>query len=132
MKGYRADIEKITEDNKTFRNVLYTGKHIQLVVMSLAPGEEIGFETHDENDQFLRFESGEGRVIIDDTEYSVGDGVAVVVPVGAKHNVINTSESAFLKLYTIYGPPHHKDGTMHMSKQDAQESDEEFDGVTSE
>ena len=132
MKGYRADIEKITEDNQTFRTVLYTGKHSQLVVMSLLTSEDIGFEVHEDTDQFLRFESGEGRVLIDDTEHLIAGGVAVVVPAGARHNVINTSATKALKLYTLYAPAHHKDGTVHTTKADALASDEEFDGTTSE
>lgn len=130
--GFKANIEKLTIDNSYFRQVLHTSKSFQLVVMSLKPNEEIGFEVHDTNDQFFRFESGNGKVIIDDTEYVVSSGDAVIVPMGSKHNVINTSDSEFLKFYTIYGPPHHKDKTVHKTKEEAMSSEEEFDGVTSE
>src|SRR5690606_23944422 len=110
MKGFFTNIEQATLDNNDFRRVLYTGKHAQLVLMSLAPNEEIGTEVHEDNDQFFRFEAGKGRVIIDDTTYEVGDGDAVIVPAGAKHNVVNLSATDNLKLYTLYSPPHHKDG----------------------
>lgn len=131
-KGYRGDIEKDTRENNNFRKVLYTGAHSQLVLMSLKPLEEIGLETHEDNDQFFRFESGEGKVIINETEYSVGDGVAVVVPAGAQHNVINTSETEDLKLYTIYSPAHHKDGIVRKTKIEALDNEEEFNGQTTE
>ena len=100
--------------------------------MSLRPKEDIGMETHTENDQFFRFESGQGKVIIDGNEYEVGDGVAVIVPAGAKHNIINTSDSKELKLYTIYSPAHHKDGIVRETKKEAEANDEEFDGKTTE
>ncbi len=132
MKGFNSNIEQDTLDNDNFRKVLYTGKHSQLVVMTLQPGEEIGLETHAENDQFLRFEGGDGKVFIDDNEYEVSDGDAVIVPAGAKHNVVNVSAGEKLQLYTIYSPPHHKDGTIHKTKEDAETSDEEFDGKTTE
>jgi len=132
MKGFKSNIEHDTLDNTNFRKVLYTGKHSQLVVMSLRPNEEIGLETHDENDQFLRFEGGEGKVFIDGNEYSVEDGDAVIVPAGAEHNVVNVSDSEELKLYTIYSPPHHKDQIVRKTKQEAEEDDEEFDGATTE
>ena len=132
MKGFKSNIEHDTLDNTNFRKVLYTGKHSQLVVMSLRPNEEIGLETHDENDQFLRFEGGEGKVLIDGNEYSVEDGDAVIVPAGAEHNVVNVSDSEELKLYTIYSPPHHKDQIVRKTKQEAEENDEEFDGETTE
>lgn len=131
-KGYKADIEKDTKENSNFRKVLYTGAHSQLVLMSLKPGEEIGLEIHEDNDQFFRFESGEGKVIINETEYAVGDGVAIVVPAGAKHNVINTSDSEDLKLYTIYSPAHHKDGIVRETKAEAMAQEADFDGVTTE
>jgi len=120
MKGFKSNIEHDTLDNTNFRKVLYTGKHSQLVVMSLRPNEEIGLETHDENDQFLRFEGGEGKVFIDGNEYSVEDGDAVIVPAGAEHNVVNVSDSEELKLYTIYSPPHHKDQIVRKTKQEAE------------
>jgi len=132
MKGFKANIEKDTLENKKFRKVLYTGKHSQLVLMSLRPKEDIGMETHPENDQFFRFESGQGRVIIDGNEYEVGDGVAIVVPAGAKHNIINVSDSKELKLYTIYSPAHHKEGIVRLTKKEAEANDEEFDGKTTE
>ena len=132
MRGYNDNIEKLTVDNSNFRQVLYTGKHTQLVLMSLAPGEEIGQEVHSENDQFFRFEAGQGRVVIDDNQYDVADGSAVIVPAGASHNVINTSDSESLKLYTLYSPSHHKDGIVRATKAEAEANDEEFDGETTE
>ncbi len=132
MKGYCGKIEGLTVENKQFRKVLYTGKHSQLVLMSLLPNEEIGMEVHKENDQFFRFEKGTGKVIIDGNEYEVGDGVAVVVPAGAQHNVINTSDSKGLKLYTIYSPAHHRDGIVRATKADAVSQEAEFDGTTTE
>ena len=132
MKGFKSNIEQDTLDNTNFRKVLYTGKHSQLVLMSLKPKEEIGLETHPENDQFLRFEGGKGRVEIDGNKYQVKDGDAVVIPAGAKHNVINTSAAEELKLYTIYSPPHHKDQIVRKTKEEAESNDEEFDGKTTE
>ncbi|MDP3883103.1 MAG: cupin domain-containing protein [Candidatus Staskawiczbacteria bacterium] len=132
MKGFISNIEKDTLENNNFRKVLYTGKNSQLVLMTLAPNEEIGMEVHEDNDQFFRFEKGEGKVIIDGNEYEVKDGSAVVVPAGAEHNVINTSPSDGLKLYTIYSPAHHKDGVIHSTKEQAMADDEEFDGKLSE
>ena len=132
MKGFKTDIEKDTLENRKFRKVLYTGIHSQLVLMSLRPKEEIGMETHPENDQFFRFEAGQGKVIIDGNEYGVGDGVAVVVPAGAKHNIINVSDSKELKLYTIYSPPQHKDGIVRETKKEAEANEAEFDGKTTE
>ena len=116
MKGFFGEIEELTLQNQNFRKVLYTGRHSQLVLMSLKPGEEIGLETHQDNDQFFRFEKGEGKVIIDGNEYPVKDGSAIVVPAGAKHNVINSSTQFDLKLYTIYSPPHHKNGVTRSTK----------------
>lgn len=110
MHGFSKNIEEASLNNNNFRKVLYTGKHCQLVLMTLQPKQEIGLETHTENDQFFRFENGEGKCVIDGHEYLVGDGVAVIVPAGAQHNIINTSATEGLKLYTIYSPPHHKDG----------------------
>lgn len=132
MKGYSINIEEETLDNDNFRRVLYTGKHSQLVLMSLKPGEEIGMEVHPDNDQFFRFESGEGKCIIDGHEYLLEDGVAVVIPAGAQHNVINISGTLDLKLYTIYSPAHHKDAIVRATKQEAIASGPEFDGVTTE
>lgn len=132
MKGFHKNIEKATLDNDTFRTVLYTSKHSQLVLMSLKPGEEIGMETHPENDQFFRFEKGEGKCIIDGHEYALHDGMAIIIPAGSEHNVINTSESEALKMYTIYSPPHHKDGIVRKTKEEAEANDQEFDGKTTE
>ena len=132
MKGYKANIEKLTLENINFRQVRYTSKHFQLVLMALKPKEEIGFEVHVENDQFFRFESGKGQVIIDERTADLSDGDCVIVPAGARHNIINTSETDYLKFYTLYSPPHHKDRTVHKTKEEALNSEEEFDGVTSE
>ncbi len=132
MKGFHGNIEDLTLDNDNFRKVLYTGPHSQLVLMSLKPSEEIGMEVHPENDQFFRFEQGEGKVIIDDSEYEVADGSAIVVPAGAEHNVINVSETDNLRLYTIYAPAHHKDGIVRRTKEEAEGNEAEFDGVTTE
>lgn len=132
MKGFKSDIEKDTLNNSNFRRVLYTGKYSQLVLMSLRPGEEIGEEVHKTVDQFFRFEKGEGIVSIDGIKHKIADGDAVIVPAGAKHNVTNTSKSAELKLYTIYSPPEHQDGTVRKTKADALAKPEEFDGRTSE
>src|SRR5687767_14368070 len=126
MKGFKSNIERDTLENANFRKVLYTGKHSQLVLMSLQPGEEIGIETHEGNDQFLRFEGGDGKVFIDGNEYSVADGDAVIVPAGAEHNVVNVSDGEELKIYTIYSPPHHKDGIVRSTKQEAEENEEDF------
>ena len=132
MKGYVINIEKETLANENFRKVLYTAKHSQLVLMSLKPKEEIGMEVHKDNDQFFRFEKGQGKVIIDGNEYNVSDGSAVIVPSGSQHNVINVSESEPLKLYTIYSPSHHKDGIVRLSKEEAEANEAAFDGKTSE
>ncbi len=132
MKGFKANIEKDTLENDNFRKVLYTSKHSQLVLMSLKPGQEIGQEVHSENDQFFRFEQGQGKVVIDGNEYEVEDGSAIVVPAGAEHNVINVSDSEDLKLYTIYSPAHHKDGIIRLTKEEAEANEEDFDGLTTE
>ncbi len=124
------NIEEETIANTDFRRVLYTAEHCQLVLMTLQPGEEIGLETHTENDQFFRFEAGHGKVIVDETEYEVADGDAVIVPAGAEHNVVNISDSEALKMYTIYSPAHHKDQTVHPTKAD--DAEEHFEGVTTE
>lgn len=125
MSGYQSNIEDLTKNNTFFRQVLYTGKYTQLVLMNLKPGEEIGKEVHDTVDQFFRFEEGEGKVIIEETEYLVKDGDVVIVPAGSLHNIINTSESADLKLYTLYSPPNHPDGTVHKTKEEADRAEEE-------
>ena len=132
MKGFISNIGKDTLDNNNFRKVLYTGKHTQLVLMSLRPREEIGLEIHSNNDQFFCFESGEGKCLIDGNEYLLEDGVAVVIPAGAEHNITNTSETKELKFYTTYSPAHHKDGIIRKTKKEAEENDEDFDGITSE
>jgi mannose-6-phosphate isomerase-like protein (cupin superfamily) len=130
MKGFVQDIEQIAVENKEFRRVLYTARHCQLVVMALRPGEEIGMEVH-EVDQFFRVEEGEGEAVIDGARTAVQSGFAVVVPAGARHNIINTGSKA-LKLYTLYAPPHHKDGTVHPTRAEAEADQEHFDGGTTE
>ncbi|OGK55609.1 cupin [Candidatus Roizmanbacteria bacterium RIFCSPLOWO2_01_FULL_45_11] len=131
-KGHKDNIEKLTRENNKFRQVLYTGKYSQLVLMSLKPKEEIGMEVHLDNDQFFRFEAGKGKVVIDGNEYEIADGDAAVVPAGAEHNVINVSGSEPLKLYTIYSPAHHKDGIARATKAEAIANEAEFDGNTTE
>jgi mannose-6-phosphate isomerase-like protein (cupin superfamily) len=133
MKGFHDDIEKLTIDNSAFRRVLYTGKNMQLVLMTLQPGDEIGSEVHRDRDQFFRFEEGEGRVEIDDNSYSVADGSGIIVPAGSRHNVRNTGDGP-LKLYTLYGPPEHKDQVVQSTKAeaDARHAQEEWDGETTE
>lgn len=132
MQGFVQNIEEATLENSNFRKVLYTGKNSQLVLMSLKPGEEIGLETHPENDQFFRFEKGEGLCVIDSHQYPIKDGVAIIVPAGAEHNIVNTSPTEDLKMYTLYSPPHHRDGVVHATKEDAESDDEAFDGSTTE
>ncbi len=132
MKGYYTNIEKDALENGNFRKVLYTGKHSQLVLMSLKPKQEIGMEVHKDNDQFFRFEKGQGKCIIDGNEYELSDGVVIVVPAGAEHNIINASDTDDLKLYTIYSPAHHRDGIVRATKEEAEANGAEFDGVTSE
>jgi mannose-6-phosphate isomerase-like protein (cupin superfamily) len=132
MKGFKNNIEKETLENNNFRKVLYTAKYSQLVLMSLKPKEEIGIETHEKNDQFFRFESGQGKCIIDGNEYKVTNGDAIIVPAGAKHNIINISDTEALKLYTIYSPPNHKDGIIRQTKKEAETIEEKFDGTTTE
>jgi mannose-6-phosphate isomerase-like protein (cupin superfamily) len=132
MKGFCINIEEATLKNSNFRKVLYTSKYSQLVLMSLKPKEEIGMEVHKENDQFFRFEKGQGKCIIDGNEYELSDGVAIVVPAGTQHNIINTSETEELKLYTIYSPAHHKDGIVRATKEEAEANEAEFDGMTTE
>ena len=131
MKGFVDDIEELTESNKDFRRVLYTGKHLQLVLMSLKPGEEIGEEVHDTHDQFFRIEKGKGEVWIDGVKTKVKADFAIIVPAGARHNVINTGDKA-LRLYTLYGPPEHRDGIVRATKAEAEASEEHFDGVLTE
>lgn len=131
MNGYIGPIEQLTTENDKFWSVLYTAKFSQLVLMTLNPGEEIGDEVH-EGDQFFRFEHGQGRVVIDGVSHDVTDGDAVIVPAGARHNIINASASDTLKLYTLYSPPHHRDQVQHQTKADALADTEEFDGTTTE
>lgn len=131
MKGFADNIEKLTEENDNFRQVLYTGQNIQLVLMALLPGEEIGAEIHEDRDQFFRFETGTGEVLIDGVVNNVKADDGVIVPAGAKHNVVNTGSEP-LRLYTIYGPPEHLDGTINKTKADAEASHEHFDGRTTE
>ena len=133
MKGYHDDIERQTTDNAHFRRVLYTGKNLQLVLMSLPPGCDIGSEVHDDRDQFFRFEQGRGQVDIDDNSHAVADGSGVIVPAGARHNVRNTGDGP-LKLYTLYAPPEHKDGVVHATREEADERHrhEQWDGATTE
>lgn len=131
MQGYIANIEKATEDNNNFRQVLYTAKNSQLVVMSLKPGEEIGEETHD-LDQFIRIEEGKGKAVLDGIEKEIKEDYAVVIPAGAKHNIINGTEKE-MKLYTVYSPPEHKDGVVHRTKEEAMaDKEDHFDGKTTE
>jgi len=132
MKGYKINIEKAATENEDFRDVLYTSAHSQLVLMSLNPREEIGEEIHHDNDQFFRIESGHGKCIIDGHEYELKDGDAIVIPAGAKHNIINVAKDASLKMYTIYSPAHHKDSIVRATKADAVAQEEEFDGETTE
>lgn len=132
MKGFKINIEKAATGNDNFRKVLYTSSHSQLVLMNLKPDEEIGEEIHHENDQFFRIESGQGKCIIDRNEYDLKEGDAIVIPAGARHNIINTSKGASLKMYTIYSPAHHKDGIVRVTKADAVAHEEEFDGVITE
>ena len=132
MKGYIVNIEKLSLENENFREVLYTAKNSQLVLMSLKPNEEIGAEVH-QLDQFIRCEQGTGKAILDGVEHEISDGFVVVVPAGANHNIINTSSDKLLKLYTLYSSPNHKDGTVHATKQDAEaDESEHFDGKTTE
>ena len=132
MKGYKAAIESDAIENADFRRVLYTSEYSQLVLMSLPPGEEIGLETHEANDQFFRVEKGSGKFVIDGNEYELRDGDAVVIPSGSSHNIINVSDTDDLKLYTIYSPPHHKDGIVRATKSDALANESGFDGNTTE
>ena len=131
MKGFVRNIERLTEGNTDFRHVLYTGKHLQLVLMALVPGEEIGEEVHDDHDQFFRIEAGSGVVVIDGRRRDIKADDGIVVPAGARHNVINTG-TVPLKLYTIYGPPDHRDGIVRATKAEAESNEEHFDGTTTE
>jgi mannose-6-phosphate isomerase-like protein (cupin superfamily) len=130
MKGYVHDIERVTIKNTNFRRVLYTAKHLQLVVMSLKPKEEIGVEVHN-LDQFFRVDKGKGKAILDGKSTAIRSGFAVLVPAGTKHNIINTGNVS-LKLYTLYAPPEHRDGIVHRTPAEAEKDDEHFDGKTTE
>lgn len=131
MKGFAADIEELTEDNSDFRRVLYTGKNLQLVLMAIQPGEEIGKETHADGDQFFRVEKGKGEVWIDGQRSKIKSDDAIIVPAGAHHNIVNTGDKP-LRLYTIYAPPAHRDGIVRVTKADADAEEEHFDGKTTE
>ena len=131
MRGYVTNIENDTLENQDFRRVLYTTKNTQLVLMNLRANEEIGEEIHD-LDQFIRIEAGQGLALIDGGAHRLSDGSAVIIPAGTKHNVINVSDTEELKLYTLYSPPEHRDGTVHKTKSDAIEHEEHFDGKTTE
>lgn len=131
MKGYITNIEIDTLENDSFRKVLYTAAYVQLVVMAIPPGEEIGEEVHGQ-DQFIRVEEGVGKAILDGEETAVSDGFAVLVPAGTKHNIVNTSEDEMLRVYSLYSPPHHKDGVEHKTKAEAEADEEEFMGDTTD
>lgn len=132
IMAYVTNIEKDTRENTNFRKVLYTANNSQLVVMNLRPGEEIGTEIH-KLDQFIRIETGQGRAVLNAKEHTLADGFAVVIPAGTEHNIINTSKTDDLKLYTVYSPPNHLDGTVHVTREDALKDEEEhFDGRTTE
>ncbi len=131
MKGYVTDILKATMENENFRKVLYTAPSSQLVVMSLLPGEEIGAEVH-ELDQFIKIEKGEGKAVLNGTDYALKDDYAVVIPAGVNHNIINTSQNEPMKLYTVYSPAEHRDGVIHATREEAMADDEHFDGKTTE
>ncbi len=131
MKGFVDDIGRLTESNIDFRRVLYTGQHLQLVLMTLASGEEIGSEVHQDRDQFFRVEAGDGEITIDGTTHRVTADFAMIVPAGARHNV-RCIGSAPLKLYTLYGPPEHRDGVVFRTKAEAEAAHEHFDGKATE
>lgn len=132
MKGFVTEIERETLENDLFRKVLYTARNCQLVVMTIPAAGEIGEEVHEGGDQFIRIEEGEGKAVLDGVESPLTDGTVVIVPAGVKHNIVNTSKDEALKLYTLYAPPHHKDKTVHATKEDAEKDTEHFDGVTTD
>jgi mannose-6-phosphate isomerase-like protein (cupin superfamily) len=132
MHGFDTNIEQASLENTNFRTVLHTSEFQQLVVMCIPVGGEIGQEVHDENDQFIRIEAGQAEAMIDGRKITLGDDDVIIIPRGAEHNVVNTSSTEDLKLYTIYSPPHHKDGTVHVTKEEADADDEHFDGKPSE
>ena len=131
MRGFVDDIEELTERNTDFRRVLYTAKNMQLVLMALQPGEEIGEEVHEDGDQFFRVEEGKGEIWVDGVVSEIKSDIAMIVPAGARHNIRNTGDKP-LKLYTLYGPPEHIDGVVHPTKSAADATHEHFDGRTSE
>lgn len=131
LKGFHTNIEQDTLSNNNFRKVLYTAKNMQLVLMTLQPGEDIGEEVHPDNDQFFRIEEGNGLCIINDNDYEISDDDVVIIPQGSNHNIINTGKKP-LRMYTIYAPPHHQDGIVHMTKEEAAANDEDFNGKTTE
>ncbi|MBX9801132.1 MAG: cupin domain-containing protein [Caulobacteraceae bacterium] len=131
MQGFIDNIETLTTENTDFRRVIYTGKHLQLVLMALKPGEEIGEEVHADHDQFFRIESGSGEVLIDGRRTPIKDDDAILVPAGARHNVFNTGEAS-LTLYTLYGPPEHHEGVVRATRAEAEAKEEHFDGTTTE
>lgn len=131
MKGYIANIEDITLENDLFRKVLYTAKNCQLVIMSIRPGGDIGEEVH-ELDQFIRCEAGSGKAILDGVEHAIGGGTVIIVPAGARHNIVNVSSEKPLQLYTLYAPPNHRDGVVHATKEEAEKDEEHFNGKTTE
>ncbi len=132
MKGFVTNIEQEALENEHFRKVLYTAHNCQLVLMSIPAGGEIGEEVHTEGDQFIRIEEGEGQSILDGVERDLTDGSVIIIPAGVRHNIKNTSSSDALKIYTLYAPPHHKDGTVHATKADAEADTEHFDGQTTD
>ncbi len=132
MKGYVTNIETLTLENEDFRRVLYTAERSQLVLMSIPVAQDIGEEVHDDVDQFIRIEKGSGQSVLDGVERDLTDGSVVVIPAGVRHNIINTSETEALKLYTLYSPPHHEDGVVHKTKAEAEKDDEHFDGETTD
>jgi mannose-6-phosphate isomerase-like protein (cupin superfamily) len=131
VRGFVGDIEELTEDNSDFRRVLYTGKNLQLVLMAIQPGEEIGDEIHMDRDQFFRIEKGKGEVVINGQRSKIKSDVAIIVPAGARHNIVNTGDKP-LRFYTLYSPPQHRDGTLQTTKADADAANEHFDGKTTE
>jgi mannose-6-phosphate isomerase-like protein (cupin superfamily) len=127
MAGYSINIEEKSIRNSYFREVLYTAPNLQLVVMTLQPGEEIGMETHEHGDQFFRVEAGEGEAILDGQVHKLSDGIIVIIPEGTEHNIVNTSADQPLNMYTIYTPPEHRDGVIHKTKAEADADDEHFE-----
>lgn len=131
MKGFVANIKQLAEENSNFREVIYTAKNSQLVIMSLKPLEDIGEETHT-LDQFFRIEKGNGKAVLDGVEHEISEGFAILIPAGTLHNIINTSKDEEMKVYTVYSPPNHLDGIVHATKEDAEVDSEHFDGKTTE